>query len=172
VRRPSCEPAVLVDKSAPGFVAVRVAAGPEAGLPGPSLLDVELTSGAQMRITGTVDVAVLSRRLPRLPAASGGHDQICGSVRVWLATGHTTCGATSTARRCLCRRLEGGSTQRSCVCVSWPARAHQSAGVRRPGMYLFAKRLDRGRFISYGLCQPVGYPMMVRRRAASFWPRT
>lgn len=55
--------------AAAGFMAVRVAAEPVEGVPGPGVIEIEFAGGARMRIAGTVDVAALSAAVSAL--ASG-----------------------------------------------------------------------------------------------------
>lgn len=81
---------------------------------------------------------------------------IPSGVRVWIATGHTDMrrGMRSlalTVQESLKRDPHGGDLyifrgrSGDLVKILW----HDGLG-----MSLYAKRLDRGKFISYGLCQP------------------
>jgi transposase len=75
-------------------------------------------------------------------------------VRVWLAVGHTD------MRRGMNSYVFRGR-RADLVKIIW----HDGIG-----MSLYAKRLERGRFLSYGLCQPLWSRIpvrLVRRRRLS-----
>jgi transposase len=71
------------------FAAVAIAPEEQQALPGPSgscgSIEIELASGARLRITGTVDPTVLQATLVALTKGS----RRPSGVRVWLATGYT-----------------------------------------------------------------------------------
>jgi transposase len=76
-------------------------------------------------------------------------------VRVWLATGHTDmrCGYNKLALRV--QELLGKDPNNGQIFVFRGRRGHLIKVIWYDGQgaCLFTKRLERGRFISYGLCQ-------------------
>ena len=76
-------------------------------------------------------------------------------VRVWLATGHTDmrCGYNKLALRV--QELLGKDPNTGQLFVFRGRRGHLIKVIWYDGQgaCLFTKRLERGRFISYGLCQ-------------------
>ena len=141
-RQQLCGPA----RETPAFSPVAIVPAPAAS----SMIEVEFASGARLRITGAVDPAMVSAIDHGAGRGSGGDDpgpERGSGVACDAAT--PTCARALTGWRCWCRRRCGAIRTVAISRVPRPARlADQGSLARRAqGMSLYAKRLERGRFI-------------------------
>jgi len=133
-----------------GFAPVRIApdAAP-AGVVDRGTIEIEFATGARMRITGAVDAAAADGRGCRTGRKSAAMIPIAWGVRVWIATGHTDMrrGMNTlalTVQEALKRDPHGGDLyvfrgkSGKLIKILW----HDGLG-----MSLYAKRLERGRFV-------------------------
>ncbi len=138
-----------------GFVPAMVVAesGPTPGPVAPASsggsIEIEFAAGARMRITGTVDAATLKAAVAALADGRLAVIPIASGVRVWIATGHTDMrrGMNSLAllvQEAFRRDPHGGDLyvfrgkSGKLIKILW----HDGLG-----MSLYAKRLERGRFL-------------------------
>ena len=139
-------------RAAPRFRRWRLCLGrePTLGLPTPpGAIEIEFATGARMRITGPVDASTVKAMITALAKVKRAMIPVPSGVQVWLATGHTDMrkgfdGLALLVQETLKRNPHNGhlfvfrGRRGGLIKVLW----HDGQG-----MCLFAKRLERGRFI-------------------------